>query len=217
MFIGHFGIALASKKFAPKTSLGTTVFAAEFVDLLWPVLLLLGLEHVVISPGIMRMSPLDFTDYPISHSLLMSVVWAALVGGIYFTTSRYSRGAWVVALAVLSHWFLDLLVHRPDLLLLPGGARKFGFGLWNHPLAEVSVEVALFVIGAGMYAARTRAKDAIGRYAYWALVVFLFLGWVSTLRAGPPPSTKALAWGALSMWLIVLWARWADRHREPLT
>jgi hypothetical protein len=71
MFIGHFGVALAAKKFAPKTSLGTTIFAAEFVDLLWPVLLLLGVEHVAISPGIMRMSPLDFVDYPISHSLLM--------------------------------------------------------------------------------------------------------------------------------------------------
>ncbi len=215
MFIGHFGVALAAKKFAPKTSLATTIFAAEFVDLLWPVLLLMGWEHVRIAPGIMRMSPLDFTDYPISHSLLMSVIWAALVGGIYFAIRRYSAGAWVVALAVLSHWFLDLLVHRQDLLLSPGGRHKFGLGWWNHPLAEVSVEIALFVLGAGIYASRTRAKDGIGRYAYWGLIAFLFLGWMSTLRAGPPPNVTALALGALSMWLMVLWAWWADSHREP--
>ncbi len=217
MFIGHFGIALAAKKFAPKTSLGTTIFAAEFVDLLWPVLLLLGVEHVAISPGIMRMSPLDFTDYPISHSLLMSLVWATVVGGVYFAARRYAAGAWVVGLAVLSHWFLDLLVHRPDLLLVPGGGRKFGLGLWNHPLAEISVEIALFVLGAGIYATQTRAKDGIGRYAYWALIAFLFMGWVTTLKAGPPPNVNALAWGALSMWLMVLWGWWADKHREPIT
>ena len=214
MFIGHFGVALAAKKFAPKTSLATTIFAAEFVDLLWPILLLLGVEHVAISPGIMRMSPLDFTDYPITHSLLMSVVWAALVGGIYFAIRRYAVGAWVVGITVLSHWFLDLLVHRPDLLLTPGGSRKFGLGLWNHPLAEVPVEIALFVVGAGIYATQTRAKDAIGRYAYWTLIAFLFVGWVSTLKAGAPPSVTALAWGGLSMWLMVLWGWWVDRHRE---
>ena len=214
MFIGHFGVALAAKKFAPKTSLATSIFAAEFVDLLWPVLLLLGVEHVVISPGIMRMSPLDFTDYPFTHSLLMSVVWAVVVGGIYFALQRYAIGAWVMGLAVLSHWFLDWLVHRPDLLLVPGGGHKFGMGLWNHPLAEVSVEIALFVLGTGMYVAQTRAKDGIGRYAFWLLIVFLFLGWISALRAGPPPSVTVLAWGALSMWLMLLWAWWADKHRE---
>jgi hypothetical protein len=216
MFIGHFGVALAAKKFAPRTSLGTTAFAAEFVDLLWPALLLLGIEHVAIAPGITRMSPFDFTDYPISHSLLMSVVWAVVVGGVYFAVRRYPVGAWVVGLTVLSHWFLDLLVHRPDLLLIPGGRHKFGLGLWNHPLAEVSIEIALFVVGAGIYASSTRAKDAIGRYAFWAFVVFLFLGWVGTLRAGAPPTVSALAWGGLSMWLMVLWAWWADRHREVI-
>jgi hypothetical protein len=216
MFIGHFGIALAAKRFAPRSSLGTTIFAAEFVDLLWSVFLLLGIEHVVISPGIMRMSPLDFTDYPISHSLLMGLVWAALIGGAYYVVRRYARGAWVVAILVLSHWFLDWMVHRPDLLLYPGGSSKFGLGLWNHPLPEVLLEVGIFVAGAWFYAVATCAKDGIGRYGFWAWIVFLFVGWVSTLFAGAPPNVKALAWGGISMFLTVIWAWWADRHRQVL-
>ncbi len=216
MFIGHFGLALAAKKFAPRTSLGATMFAAEFVDLLWPIFLLLGIEHVVISPGITRMSPLDFTDYPITHSLVMGVVWAVAVGGIYFALRRYSRGAWVVAGLVLSHWFLDWLVHRPDLLLYWGGTAKFGLGLWNHPLLEAPLEVAIFVAGTWIYSSCTRAKDAIGRYGFWSLIVFLFAGWVSTLFAGAPPSVTALAWGGISMSVTVVWAWWADRHREVI-
>ncbi len=121
MFIGHFGLVLAAKRVAPKTSLGALIFATEFVDLLWPLCLLFGIEHVAIAPGITRMTPLDFTDYPITHSLLMCVVWAFAVSGIYFLLRRYGRGAWVLAIGVLSHWILDWITHRPDLTLYPGG------------------------------------------------------------------------------------------------
>jgi hypothetical protein len=103
MFIAHFGVALAAKKASPRTSLGTLILAAQFLDFLWPVFLLLGIEHMVIAPGITKVSPLDFTDYPFSHSLLMASVWALLVGGIYYGIRRNGRGAWVVGLAVSSH------------------------------------------------------------------------------------------------------------------
>jgi hypothetical protein len=215
MFIGHFGVALAAKKFAPRTSLGAAILAAELVDLLWPVFLLLGLEDVVIVPGITRMSPLDFTNYPISHSLLMGLVWAAGMGGAYFALGRYARGAWVVGLLVISHWFLDCLVHRPDLPLYPGSA-KFGLGLWNHPWLEASLEIAMFGGGLWVYVRRTRPRDATGSYVFWSLMVLLFAGWIATLLAGPPPSATALAWGGLSMSLLALWAWWADKHREVI-
>lgn len=120
MFIGHFGVAFAAKKVAPVTSLGALILAAQFLDFLWPIFLLLGVEHVEIVPGITKVSPLSFTDYPISHSLLMALVWSTLFGGVYFALRRYSRGAWAVAMAVLSHWILDFIVHRPDLPLRPG-------------------------------------------------------------------------------------------------
>jgi hypothetical protein len=91
MFIGHFGVAFAAKKAAPMTSLGTLILAAQFLDFLWPAFVLLGIEHVKISPGITNVSPLDFTDYPISHSLLMATVWAVLFGGIYYALRRNLR------------------------------------------------------------------------------------------------------------------------------
>jgi hypothetical protein len=88
MFIGHFGVAFAAKKVAPQTSLGTLILAAQFLDFLWPLFLLLGIEQVRIAPGITRVSPLDFTDYPISHSLLMATVWAVVFSGVYYAQRR---------------------------------------------------------------------------------------------------------------------------------
>jgi hypothetical protein len=212
MFIGHFGVALAAKRIAPRTSLGTLILGAQLLDLLWPILLLLGIEHVRIAPGITKVSPLDFYDYPISHSLATTIGWSVLVGGIYFLVRRYLRGAWVVGLAVLSHWVLDFLVHRPDLPLWPGGPRV-GLGLWNSWPASIIFEVLFFAAGVGTYLSTTRSKDAVGRYAFWLLVAILFFGWVSTLLAGPPPSVNALAKGGLVMWVTVPWGYWSDSHR----
>ena len=215
MFIGHFGVGLAAKKLAPRTSLGTLFFAAQFLDLIWPIFLLLGLEHVRIVPGITRMSPFDFYDYPISHSLITAVGWSLLVGGIYYVFRRRFVATGIVGLAVLSHWVLDFLVHRPDLPLWPGGPRV-GLGLWNNWVAEITVEVAIFAAGIWMYSTVTRARDGVGRYAFWALMGFLFLGWVASLLAGAPPNARSMAWGALSMWIVVPWAWWADKHREVI-
>jgi hypothetical protein len=202
MFIGHFGVGLAAKKLAPRTSLGTLFFAAQFLDLIWPIFLLLGLEHVRIAPGITRMSPFDFCDYPISHSLLTSVGWALLVGGLYYAIRRNWNDALIVGLAVPSHWVLDLLVHRPDLPLWPGGP-KFGWGLWNYWVPEIVLEVAIFATGIWLYLDITRARDHIGRYAFWALMGFSFIGWVASLLAGAPPGVRSMAWGALSMWIVI--------------
>jgi membrane-bound metal-dependent hydrolase YbcI (DUF457 family) len=215
MFIGHFGVALGAKKFAPRTSLGSLFFAAQFLDLVWPILLLLGLEHVRIAPRITRMSPFDFYDYPITHSLVTAVIWSAVVGAGYFALRRNGRSAWMMGIAVVSHWLLDFLVHRPDLPLWPGGP-KVGLGLWNDWAVEVFLEVAIFAAGAWLYFGVTRARDRIGRYALWALLVFLFLGWIASLIAGAPPSQRSIAWGGVGMWIVVPWAWWADRHREAI-
>jgi len=217
MFIGHYGVALAAKKAAPRTSLGTLIFAAQFLDFLWPMFLLLGVEHASIVPGITKASPLDFTDYPFSHSLLMTFVWAALVGGIYFSIRRNARGAWVVGLAVLSHWLLDFVVHRPDLPLWPGGRLRVGLGLWNSLPATIAAEGLTFGAGLYLYLTTTRARDNIGRWGFWCLMGLLAFGWVSAFFGGPPPNLASLAWGGIAMWLTVAWGWWADRHRELRT
>jgi hypothetical protein len=207
MFIGHFGVALAVKKVAPRTSLGSLILAAEFLDLLWPIFLLCGIEHVEIVPGITKVSPFDFTDYPISHSLVMVFVWSALLGGIYYAFKRYWRGAWILAGAVTSHWILDFIVHRPDLPLRPGGETRLGLGLWNSWPASITVEILFFGAGVWIYLSSTHARDNVGRYGLWSMIGLLFFGWITTLFAGVPPDVRSVAWGALTMWLTVPWAR----------
>jgi membrane-bound metal-dependent hydrolase YbcI (DUF457 family) len=213
MFIGHFGLALAAKKLAPRTSLGTLLFATEFADLIWPIFLLLGIEHVRVAPGITRMTPLDFYDYPISHSLLALAVCSAVVGGAYYLFTRYTAGAWAVALGIVSHWFLDVVMHRADMPLWPGGPR-IGIGLWNSWTAGIAVEILTFTVGIWMYRDFTRPKDAVGRYAVWGLMTLVLFVWIGSLVSGPPPTEKVVACGALSMWIAVPWGWWADKHRE---
>jgi hypothetical protein len=130
MFIGHFAVGFAAKKFAPRSSEAVLLTAALLADLLWPFFLLLGWEQVRIDPGNTRYTPLDLVYYPWSHSLLMLCVWATAFGGIYYAITRYWPGAIAIWIGVVSHWVLDWVTHRPDMPLYPGGAR-YGLGLWN--------------------------------------------------------------------------------------
>lgn len=214
MFIGHYAVALASKRAAPRTSLGATFAACQLPDLLWPIFLLLGWERVEVTPAGNPFLNLTFTDYPWSHSLLADLVWAAVAGGIYLAISRNRRGAVVVGLVVLSHWVLDWVTHRPDPPLYPGGA-LVGLGLWRSVVGTVVVEGGLFVVGLRLYFSSTRARDAVGRYSLGALLALVVILYVSTLMGPPPPSSQAIGWFGLVGWLIPLWAYWGDRHREP--
>ena len=138
MFLGHFGVAFAAKKAAPKTSLGTLVFAAQFADMLWPILLLLGVERVRIVPGLLPASPFDFTSYPISHSLVAQLGWGALLGLIYFAIRRDARSALLVGGLVPTHWVLDFVAHRPDMPIYPGGPRVRTRNVEFHSLDDFS-------------------------------------------------------------------------------
>jgi hypothetical protein len=213
MFIGHFGVGFAAKRLAPAVSLGTLFLAAQFIDLLWPTFLQLGIERVRIAPGITAATPLDFEHYPYTHSLAAVAVWAALFGSAYWLLRRDRRAAWVVAALVVSHWLLDLIVHRPDLPLAPGGVTRVGLGLWSSVPLSLALEAAIFAAGVALYLRATRASDAIGRWALSGLLVFLLLTHIGNLFGPPPPSVAALAWVAQAQWLLVLWGYWVDRHR----
>jgi hypothetical protein len=213
MFIGHYAVGFAAKRLAPRTSLGTLLSAALLLDLVWPILVLAGVERVRIAPGDTLMTPLAFEYYPYSHSLLMAFLWGSAAGLLYFALRRDRAGALVVALLVVSHWFLDLLVHRPDLPLSLGDSSKVGWGLWNSMPVTLLLEYGLFALGLLVYVRTTRPLDRIGSWAFWGLVAFLALGFASDMGGPPPPSVTALAWMALALWILVLWAWWADRHR----
>jgi membrane-bound metal-dependent hydrolase YbcI (DUF457 family) len=215
MFIGHFAVAFAAKRAVPTISLGTLFVACELVDLLWPAFLLAGLETVAIAPGITRFVPLDFQSYPWSHSLLMVAVWSLAFAGLYFVKQRRWLPAAVLALVVLSHWFLDLVAHRPDLPLAPGSDVKVGFGLWNSVGATLVVEGALFVVGVRFYLGGSQALDRTGHYALYGLLALLLLAYVGTAFGPPPPSVAAIAWAGLAGGIVsAALGYWVDRHRS---
>jgi hypothetical protein len=215
MFLGHFGVAFAAKKAVPSVSLGVLVAAAQFADLLWPVLLLAGLEQVAIDPGNTAVTPLDFIHYPWSHSLAMLALWGVVFGAGYRLLRGGSwRVAAVIALLVVSHWVLDVLVHRPDMPLTPAEQVKLGLGIWNSVPATVMLELVVFGACLAVYAGMTRARDRVGRYALGGLVAFLLVIYAANVLGPPPPSVTAIAWTCIAMWLLVAWAGWIDRHRE---
>ena len=215
MFIGHFAAGLALKRVAPGTNLGWLIAAVCFLDLLWPFFLLTGLERVRIDPGNTAFTPLDFVFYPFTHSLQMALVWAIVFGGAYYVFTNYRAGAAAIAIGVASHWFLDLIVHRPDLQLYAGG-EKYGFGLWNSIAGTVIVESVMLAIGIWIYLGGTRARDKVGRYAFWLFIGVLVLSYVGNALGPPPPSETALIYFTPLVWIFVALAWWSDRHREAI-
>jgi membrane-bound metal-dependent hydrolase YbcI (DUF457 family) len=216
MFIGHHAIGFAAKRFAPQASLGALMVAPLLADMLWPIFLLLGWEHVRIVPGITKFTPLDLYYFPYSHSLAMLAVWATLFALGYYFWTRYRAGAIAIWVGVVSHWPLDWITHRPDMQLYPGSAR-YGLTLWNSIPGTVAVEVVMFAAGLWLYVRTTRPADAIGRYVFWAYVALLALAYAGNALApqSMPPSLTVLAVFSLMISLLqVPWVWWFDRHRQ---
>lgn len=218
MFIGHFALGFAAKRVAPAVSLGTLFLACQFADLLWPTLVLLGLEVVEITPGATAVTPLTFVSYPYSHSLIALAAWAGLVAVVYATVRR----AGVVAIAtvaalVLSHWVLDVATHAPDMPVTIGGDTRMGLGLWHSVPGTLVVESLLFAVGVWAYTRVTIARDRAGAWGLWTLVAFLLVIYAANLFGPPPPSVSAIAGAGHAIWLLVLWGYWLDRHRVPRT
>jgi membrane-bound metal-dependent hydrolase YbcI (DUF457 family) len=213
VFIGHFAVAYAAKRLAPRSSLGTLFFAAQFLDLLWPFLVLAGIERLSLAPPGAGF-PLTFDHYPWSHSLLFAIIWSVVVGGVYWRLRRDWRVAVVIGALVLSHWFLDLGVHVPDLPLWPGGATLLGFGLWNTPLIALALEFTLFVGGVTLYLSATRPQHRAGTWGTWFLIAFLALIQLGNTFGPPPPSPMAVAWTAMAMWILVWLGWWSDGARR---
>lgn len=214
MFLGHYAVGLASKKFAPRTSLGALIAAPILLDILWPIFLLMGLESVSVETASNPFLRLHFDSYPISHGLVAVIAWATLYASIYFGLVRYVAGAIVIWIGVVSHWLLDYIVHRPDLPLSVNSNRLLGLGLWNHRWQTIAVELLLLIIGVWVYARETRAKDKIGSYGFGAFIVMLLAAYAGAAFGPPPSSVKKLAIVTLFTWLFIPLAWWFDDHRE---
>jgi len=215
MFIGHFGLGLAAKKAAPSVSLGLLFVACQAADLIWPVLVLLGIEQVAIAPGVTAMTPLNFISYPYSHSLVMLCIWGAALGAVYAAIARGPLTASItLALLVVSHWVLDVVTHRPDMPVTPSGSTRLGLGLWNSIPATIAVEMVMLAAGVWLYLGAAAPRTRGQRIGLWALVAFLLMIYVANVFGPPPPSANAVAWSGVGMWLIILWAWAVDRSRS---
>jgi hypothetical protein len=212
MFIGHYAVGLAAKKFAPRASMGALIAAPILLDLLWPVFLLFGWEHVSIEQNANPFLRLQFDSYPISHGLIAVIGWATLFASVYFGFTRYLAGTIVIWIGVVSHWLMDFVVHRPDLPLY-AHSRAFGLSLWNHRWLTIAIEMALFSVAIWTYQRQTRARDKIGLYAFLAFLLFLLLAYAGACFGPAPSSVKKLAIVTLMGWLMIPWAWWFDAHR----
>jgi membrane-bound metal-dependent hydrolase YbcI (DUF457 family) len=214
MLVGHLAVGFAAKRLEPKISLGTLVLAAMIADVLWCFFLLLGIEHVEFRPAMGAGNYLHATNIAMSHSLMMNAVWAALFATAYFLRRRYPRGALIIFLAVLSHWVLDWVSHRPDMPLAPGLRRYFGLGLWTSVPATMIVEGGFWLLAIIFYARVTHPRNRVGTYAFWSAVVLITLAWYNNI-AGPPPRNPHTAPIASFVFfsLIIAWAYWMNRVR----
>lgn len=214
MLVGHIAVGLASKRIAPRVSLGTLLLAALLPDLLWCAFLLAGIEHVALQPGRGAANYFAQSDIAFSHSLLMVAVWGAWLAAVYWVARRRARGAWVLFAAVMSHWLLDFLAHRPDMALAPGVHRYFGLGLWSSAPATVLVEGGLWVAAIVVYLRATRPGSRLGLYVFWIAAVLLTLVWYRNITGPPPPGPHSMAVGSLIFFSsVVAWGYWMNRLR----
>jgi hypothetical protein len=218
MFLGHYGVAFALKRAEPKLSLGTLFIAVQFPDLLWGIFLLLGWERARIVPEYSAVTPLEFLDYPISHSLVGVIIWSVVAAALYYSwptrdTTRHWQAAAVVGLAVFSHYPLDVLVHLADLPLMGNDSAKLGLGLWNNPVATLAAEALVFAGGLALYMARGSHRHPV-RAGRILLVALLLVGTYLVSMYGPlPPSMTTVAVSDIVFILAMgVLAAWADRR-----
>jgi hypothetical protein len=205
MFVGHYSAAFAIKSKQNKIPLWVLFVAVQLLDFLWAPFVLLGIEKMRITPGITAANPLDLYYMPYTHSLVGALVWSGVAFGVYKTisgrTASYTA-AWIVALAVFSHWILDLIVHRPDLAIYDD-AFKVGFGLWNYKGLEFGLEIAILTGGILIFFRRNVVSSRMRRFAiiiFGSLLVLIQAG--NTFGSRPLSSDRAVAITALISYVV---------------
>lgn len=218
MFVGHYGPSFAIRAARPEVPLWVLFVAAQLVDIAWAVLVLGGVEKLRIVPGITAANPLDLYYMPYTHSLVAALLWAvaaAVACRVVLRWKDWGSAAWVGA-AVLSHWVIDWLVHRPDLPLY-GNSMKVGLGLWNYVALSLALEVLVLGAGLWLYLTKTRAISTVGRYGPVAFAVLMLAVQIASLVGPLPPSPQVVAASGLGAYLVfAALAGWIDRGRVPV-
>src|SRR5215831_2154702 len=202
MFIGHYGVALAAKPVQKQIPLWLLFIAVQWLDVVWSVLVMLGVEKLRIVKGFTEANSMDLYYMPYTHGLIGALALSAALGGLTILFLRDRRVAVfsIVAGAVFSHWLLDLVVHVEDLPLI-GNSMKVGFGLWRHVWLSLPLELATLMLGAIIYARAMPSQSRTGIWAYWIFIGFLLLAQLYTQFGPDPTSPIAEAQTALAAYV----------------
>jgi hypothetical protein len=204
VFVGHYGVSFAGKSLEKRVPLWVWFIAVQWLDVMWSILVLAGIEKLRIVPGFTEANALDLYYMPYTHGLPGSIVLSLIFGGIValFTSGNRWSTALLVAAASFSHWVLDLVMHTPDLPLYDN-ASKVGFGLWRHVAWSFSLELVVLGLGAWLYLRVTIFASAVGRYLFWGFVALVAALQVYANFGPPPSSPEAMAVIALALYVVL--------------
>ncbi len=216
MTAGHFGLAAGVKAPAPRVPLWALMLSTYLLDVVFIILVAAGAESFgPLVPG----QPPGYGEVTIqaffSHSLV-GAAFIALVAGLLARQAWGARAGVVIGAVVMSHWFLDLIVHRPDLPILPGnlgGLPLLGFGLWNYPLVSAALELVLALGGTYLYyrsAQGYAATTGNGAFRTRALVAVTVTGLLIVLLLATDVLGLSLALSLTLMLLLVVLCGWLD-------
>lgn len=214
MVIGHYFPSFAAKRVEKNIPLWLLFISAQFIDVVWAVFIITGIEGARIIPGSSGENILDNYYIPFTHSLPGAIVLSGIVFIIFKVIRKSNREALVLALVVFSHWVFDLVSHHPDLPLW-GNSYKVGFGLSNFPVVDLIVQVSLFLIGMALYVRYTEPVSNIGKYG---VIVFCALVVMIQVAATLPPAAQSPQRLGITMLLIYFSTTaivfWIERNRN---
>ena len=216
MFVGHYGVSFAARSANRRLPLWVWFIAVQWMDVVWSILVLLGIEKLRIVPGFTQANALDLYYMPYTHGLPGSIVVSLVFGAIVaaFVSERRVATVLLVAAASFSHWILDLVVHTRDLPLFDNAA-KVGFGLWRHVALSFPLELIVLGFGAFAYARAFNVANPKARYVFWGFIAFLAAMQVYANFGPPPASPSAMAVMALGLYAVLAalaaWVEWINK------
>ncbi|WP_342429559.1 permease [Neobacillus sp. FSL H8-0543] len=174
------------KSKTPELPLWSLIVSSQLLDIVFIPFNLAGVESIMSigEGGYGDVIIYAFYTHSFLGALLLALLAAGLAGGFWGKKSGV-----IIGFVVLSHWILDLIVHRPDMPILLGNAGNFpllGFGLWESVFASILFELLIIIAGAIFYfryALKSSGHDHRGKAitAGCAMTAFLFLSFVLNL------------------------------------
>jgi len=219
MFVGHYAASFVAKGLEPRASLALLFIAAQFLDFVLFPLVLLGGEQLLLVPNATQSTHFELPFMPYSHSIWAALFWSTIALIICRSLLNLSRTiSLLVCFVVGSHWWLDLLVHTPDLAvwrIFSSDASKWGFSLWNNVYLSFAIETCILLLSVAFYLKKTHATSKAGKYLIPAFAALLLLVQaINNFGDLNVDSEAAFAWQAMIAFTVfVVVAGILDHHR----